>query len=623
MCNQFAYCGDDFANPIFIQPKNTAMAKRYIKMLDRDIAAALKSLDTRKGLINVNIPDNAVFSDSAVERLSIKEKKKIAEDPKYIWSYQQSRSTAQLASALAYAYSMKQSQYYRSPLILNYIKKIFWAFSKHQSESGEFVFSPIHYSTVWGTHEMAWRLEPLICAFVNVQSELSQSVRDSCHVLLDRAMQFLLTHENSSLSNRGVVWCGVMALCYRFTGEQKYLDAANRVFYWVGRLFNADGEIREGPGPDLVYSTVSLQYLFLYRIMSGDKSLDPILLKSLNWYTRLFTSNAIPLEGMTTRQWLMGGDIVSSVLSLLTFYGDKYPSFTQIANHYLDALEKMKGGFTLSHSSAYFLRGAQYHVMTKKIEPIPYKSYSQLYHSDHSLYFVCGNNYQTAVTLRGRKPMKGLQTWSYKGQPPLIFPTQKNQSHAKGFGFDSHLMDVPWDVSPKPYRLSTLENGTNVLMAATGSLTTAYLFTEDVTVVVYHSKNNKMLIEWVNYVPMCAKLDKVTDQEILFKNSTARIIFEGKAPSIIRKEDTAKFHFVYDKRYCWFAFAGPNSDVKVKQTRQGLIVVSVHDKKTTTNIIINMSAEETSTELDLDNLKITKFLQPYEARLIQSDWRIQ
>jgi hypothetical protein len=615
--NHIVHSPEESDNPILIKPKNTKISDRYIQLFDRDISKALEFFNAQTGLLNVNIPSDAVTSDITVERLSIPEKKKIAEDSQYIWSYGQSRSTAQLASALAYAYSIKRSQYYKSSVVLTYIKSIFSVFADNQTESGEFVFSPIHYSTVFGTHEMAWRLEPLICAFEMVASQLSASERESFQKVLNRAMEFLFTHENSSLSNRGIVWCGVMALCYRFTGERKYLDAANRVFYWVGRLFNADGEIREGTGPDIGYSTVSLQYLFLYRVMSGNKSLDPILIRSLIWYTRLFTFNAIPLEGMTTRQWHSNGSVVSNVLGPLMFYADLDSSFSQIAVHYIEALETMPGGFTLSHGGGYFLRGAQYNVIPKKLESIPFKPYGQLYTSDHSHYYLYGNNYQTAVTLRGRKPLKGMQTWSYKGQPPLISPTRKSHSHALGLGFDSNLMDAPWDVSPKSYLLSSLTDTTGVLIAATGRLCTAFVFTQDVTVVVYHPQGGETTVEWINHIPVCAEMDRVTDREILFKNSDARIIFNDTAPSIIRERDVIKFHFLSDKDYCWFAFAGPNSNSQVRSIGIGLFLIEIKESTMTTKIVLNMTAESISINRDLLNFPAMKTLLPYEAKLIK------
>jgi len=611
-----AFGGSDSQKPFLIHPGDNSISERYIKMFDRDVENALKSFDPQTGLLKATLPENAVATDPAVEKLSISEKKKIAEKPEYIWSYQQSRGSAQLAGALAYAYSIKQSRYYRSSETLSFIKQILRAFSEHQAASGEFVFSPIHYSTVWGTHEMAWRLEPLICAFENIELYLSASEKQSFRTMLNQAMEFLYTHPNSSLSNRGVVWCGVMAMCYRFSGEEKYLQAAKQTFQWVGRLFNADGEVREGPGPDLIYSTVSLQYLFLYRLMSGDASLDAVLVKSLQWYTRLFTFHAVPLEGMTTRKWISNGTVVSGMLGALTFYADRDSSFGQIATRYLEALETLPGGFTLSHSSAYFLRGAQYHPLIKELNDIPYRLYAKLYKSDHSLYFLYGANYQTAVTLRGRKPLKGLQTWSYKGQPPLIFPTRRAQSFARGFGFDSHLMDAPWDISPAAYRVSRIKDGIDVLVYATGSLCTAYVFANDVTVVIYYSQERGFSTEWVGRFPGAAEFDRVAGQHIFFKDSDAKIIFSGAAPSIHRDHDAIIYRFKSADDHCWFAFAGPQAGVQVKPIDRELFLISVKQLGKITKVVLNMSAE--STTIDADSLKLSdrRPLLPYEAILL-------
>ena len=604
-------------NPFFILPKDNPISKRYINMFDRDIEKALQSFDPQTGLIKVNLPENAVVSDPVIESLSIPKKKKIADKQEYIWSYQQSRRSAQLAAALAYAYSIKQSRYYQSPEILVFIKNIFQSYSEHQAKSGEFVFSPIHYSTVWGSHEMAWRLEPLICAFENIKYDLSASEKKSFREMLNRALEFLYTHPNSSLSNRGVVWCGVMAMCYRFTGNDKYLHAARQTFQWVGRLFNTNGEVREGPGPDLNYSTVSLQYLFLYRLMSGDSSLDSVMVRSLQWYTRMFTSYAVPLEGMTTRMWVSNGKVVSGILGALTFYSNQDVSFGRIATHYLEALEKLPGGFTLSHSSHHFLRGAQYHLIIQGINDIPYQPYAQLCQSDHSLYFLYGAKYQTAVTLRGRKSLKGLQTWSYKGQPPLIFPTRQSQSYTRGYGFDSHIMDAPWNVLPYSYRMNRIKEGLIALVYTTGPLCTAYLFANDLTLVIYHSKVIGLSTEWVSYILMAAEFDHIAGQQILFKNSDAKIIFNGADPLVNYENNTIIYQFESEGNTCWFAFAGPEASPQVEPLDHELFLITIKHLEIITKIIINLSAESiTSNEISL-SLPDNKPLLPYEAILVE------
>ena len=88
---QIASDGSDPQNPILIYPGDNNISRRYIKMLDRDIENALKSFDPQTGLLKVTLPENAVATDPAIEKLSITEKKRIADKPEYIWSYRQSR----------------------------------------------------------------------------------------------------------------------------------------------------------------------------------------------------------------------------------------------------------------------------------------------------------------------------------------------------------------------------------------------------------------------------------------------------------------------------------------------------------------------------------------------------
>ena len=357
-----------------IVPEDSEIAQIYVSMLDRDIAKSLKTFNTETGLIDLYKPANPVHPDPSVASLPRMERKVYAKDSRYSWSGTQTRYTARIAGAMGCAYGAKSSTYYKDPLILSHIVKILNTFGESQSDEGDFVFSPIHFSTVYGTHEAAWRLEPLITAYEAVKEDLTDSDRARFRKTLERNAEFLRTHECSSYSNRGMVWCAVMSLCYRFTGDSVYLNEANRVFEWCGRLFNWNGEVREGPGPDMGYSTISLQYLFLYRLMSGNEALDETLVRSLKWYTRLFTTSGVPFEGMTTRQWTLNSTRVASVLGALNFYANRDPSFAQLANCYLEAMEEKPAGFTTGNGGAHFLRGAMYHKPPEQRKEIPLRT---------------------------------------------------------------------------------------------------------------------------------------------------------------------------------------------------------------------------------------------------------
>jgi hypothetical protein len=186
-----------------------------------------------------------------------------------------------------------------------------------------------------------------------------------------------------------------------------------------------------------------------------------------------------------------------------------------------------------------------------------------------------------------------------------------------GIGYDSNLMDVPWDVSPVPYRLNLLRDNTSVLISATGRLCTAYLFAKDITVVVYRPQSGEITVEWVSRIPVCAEMDRVTDDKILFRDSDALIIFGQTAPSIIRNKDVIKYRFISNKEYCWFAFAGPKSNAHVRRIGQRLISVIIEDAGVTTKAVLNMSAEPIVLNADSLNLRDVKQLLPYEAKLIK------
>ncbi len=605
------------SSPILINPKDSRMAELYIAFLDRDIKEALKQFNPQKGLLEIGNPQETTAETIELNPLAYDKRRSLANNPNYLISYRQSRLTASLAGGMAYAYSFKKSDYYKDPQILNHIKAIFNTFGANQAETGEFVFTPIHYCSVWGTHEMAWRLEPLICAYDIIQSDLSPEERGKFKSILDKGMEFLLKNEQSSMTNRGMVWCGVMSLCYRFTGEEKYYREAQRVFHWVKRIFAGSGEIREGPGPDLGYSTISLQYLFLYRLMTGNEELDDLLTRSLKWYTRLFTFHAVPLEGMSTRQWLTEGSRVARILGALTFYADQNPEFAQIATRYLEAFIDSPGGFSLDHGGGYFLRGAEYHKRPDDLKDIPYEPYEQLYKSDHALYFLIGRNYQTAVTLRGRKPLKGLQTWSYKGQKPIIFPSKAIQSKVVGFGYDSSLMDVSWEQKPA-YNLTSLDDGIQVLSYSQGELITAYIFSNDTTTVIFRSKSGGGRVELAHHLPSCAEIDQPRQKIITFRDSNAQILLPNITPSAQVILETLRIYFEFETEFCWYTLGGPQSSVTLIPVQEGLILAQIAEMDLKKSIIVNLSQEPFTKETTFPGTSIQiPPLFPYGASILE------
>ena len=586
-----ATCAFAFEMPssLRIQPVDDGVAKIYFGLLDRDLDALLPQLDEQSGLLKADRPPSATSAAGEELALTPEERRARAENPQYIWSYHQTRRSAELVGALACAYAYSPSKYHHDPTVLQRIRSILKAFAAHQADDGEFVFSPIHYSSVWGTHEMAWRLEPLLSAFLLIQNDLPAGERKTIEGVLQKGMEYLYQHENHSYSNRGMVWCAVMALASHCTGNAKYMEAANRVFERIRTLFDDSGEVREGPGPDLGYSAISIQYLFLYRRVSGRQDLDEILLRSLEWYTRLFTTSAVPLEGMSTRTWQSGGSKIAGLMEALTYYGDRNPDFLQIATHYLEDLIKMPGGFTPRYDAGHFLRGVNHHHRPHELQPVPYQPYARLYQSDHSLYFLVGKNYQTAVTLRGRQSLKGLQTWSYKGQPPVIFPSPAGHSRIMGFGYDSSLIDASWESEKTPYRHTHLESDVDVLVVEQGSLISAFLFAPDTTVVIYHDPSDRKVVDWAVNAPQGAEIAEIQPTHVTYRNTDARILMPNIQTDLVQQESSTLLRSRYTNAFCWFIFCGPESNTIVQPVLEGMILVQIEETGVKTNLVVNLA----------------------------------
>ena len=107
-------------------------------------------------------------------------------------------------------------------------------------------------------------------------------------------------------------------------------------------------------------------------------------------------------------------------MGALSFYAREDEELAQLAIRYMETFSERKDMKAIFSCLFSFLKGSEFHRAPEVITPIPYKPYAQIYKNEHTLYFTVGKNYQTIIPLRSRLPLKGLQTWSYRGQPSDI-----------------------------------------------------------------------------------------------------------------------------------------------------------------------------------------------------------
>jgi len=535
----------------FAEIARNERTNHYLSAFDRAVEAALKTLDPDTGLIRIRGLMKPDQFDWSVAKLEPHQRKRYI-TPQYSKFYTLGRQSASCIGLLGEAYTLPMSRFHRRPELLEAVTKGLAAFSAHQDPGGEWVFCPIRFCTVYGSHEMAWRLEPLLRAYACVKSDLKPDERERYRKMLTRAADFLLHTPCRDRCNRGIVWAGVMALAYAMIGKQEYLDAAREQWARVApSVFREDGQVLEGPGPDHGYSTVSIRYAFLYRIMSGDACADDALARALKWALRLYDANGVPFVGMSTRSSFATGDRLEAYLAPLEWAAPREPLFDRLAGDYLDYLEARSMDLASPHGGAYALRAALYHRSRADLRRAQVPDYLQAYEADVSIYAAARRQYQTVINLRSREPRNGLQMWTYLRERPVVCPTRKLASGTETWGFGSWYADVR---GSEGYRV--WHSDLDALAAERSGHYEFYVFSPVCTLVLYSGPHTLRKTRWVLSKKEVAK-PVLRPGSVGFAQQCSALYHDGSPPMVRDQDDAYILEFEHDAPFDWYAFSGP------------------------------------------------------------------
>ncbi|HPU85168.1 MAG TPA: hypothetical protein PLE60_07520 [Candidatus Latescibacteria bacterium] len=471
---------------MFLFPaKVSARARRYFSLFDRALANLLAHFDVEAGLIRHAVPEGSPGAPEEVADLDRFERKKRI-SPLNRWAYGVGRQSAAAIGAFGYGYAQRLSMYSGDPDILRAVRNGLEAFTRIQVPSGEFVFTPIRFCSVYGTHEMAWRLECLLTAFLCVREALTSEEQSRYWAMLLRAMEFLRETPCEHRCNRGVVWCAVMAMCWRATGDERYLADAQTVWERVAPdVFLENGQIFEGCGPCNGYSMISYEYLLRYRFAAEDESLDPVIESSTDWATRMYTDRYVTFRGVSTRQDI--SDATHKAIPLLLGFerlSSRVPWYSEMAENLLDRIERGYEAAPVQHGGiAWVAAAAAHNPATWNVSsPAARRAPSVRSYSSQATSYatVEQRGYQALIAFRSLSPRKGLQTWAVRGEAPFIFPEDNHPSCAISWGHDSARDNVTeWD---------TIREDADQFPSfttRTGDAVTSYVVTPMTLVVVY------------------------------------------------------------------------------------------------------------------------------------------
>lgn len=423
---------------------------------------------------------------------------------------------------LAFCYRTRGLRYYQDPEVLEKLRLALLGVAKHVTAEGKFVW-PGDTDMYWaGSHEHAWRLEPVLLGYIWVGDELPHKDRQTIEAALQRAADWLVRHPNKGSNNRGAVWCAITTLCGLYYNNQQYLDVVER---YADDIVNVavfkDGEIGEHwknrlewSGPDIVYSYTACAYLYLYRLFSGKDQIDQRLLKATRWFAVYNTQSGWPnVVGASVRTGSID-PAIQNTLPMFEHFSHTEPFFATVAEHYLARCERQGksifSGKTLSPLIWALFEGG------REVRPGPYPdwyvNHTQLYERQQVQYALVSRTYQTGVTFRTRPtldhnrerlPLRGMQTFAFADEYPILFHTRYMNSTTEADGINTASTDVNegpngWEVFPtRGEKLKQWRCELVTIITRHKTLCTVYAYTPVSAVVVYSGATGAIRSRWV------------------------------------------------------------------------------------------------------------------------------
>ena len=471
---------------VFTMPmRDIGHARDFISALDSVVKKEITAFVGETGLVEGGRPAVMPVIHDSVANLDRRTRKGHITSESH-WYYRVGRHSASAVGVLANGYAQPLSHYHRDPKLLKMIENTFNAFADRQTADGDVAFCPLRYGSVYGSHEMAWRVENFIVAWYAIRNDLDAETKTRYWTFLSRWMQALQNTRCDHSCNRGMVWLGVMSMCYRATDDISFLNDARDVWKQVRKpIFFTNGQVNEGHGPDAVYSPISYEYLIRFRMMTDDTALDPIIRASTRWMSEMYTEALVPFQGLSTRYDTDdAGYKAHRLVAGMEFLAQSDPAWRPRADAMRERVLRYHPASVGSHGAISWATAGWLHTRrpTTAIvtpDPVAVTRYST---TARRYYTVSQTKYQAMLTLKSTNPRIGLQTWAVRGSAPFICPDERMASTVRMWGYDLAHSSV--SKRDRDHRRSEA-SGLYVITTTHGRLRTTYVLSPSSTIIIH------------------------------------------------------------------------------------------------------------------------------------------
>jgi hypothetical protein len=288
-----------------------------------------------------------------------------------------------------------------------------------------------------------------------------------------------------------------------------------------GNLYD-DGEIGEhhqsyknGGGPDCNYTYTGLAYIYAYRLWSGRSEIDPPLLKAAHWLVGYHTlSGCGVVPGASARLVKAAPAVFPDVLPFYEGLSKRDPFFGKLAELSLDYTDRHAnafGGHVAAPGIWALLEAGtatpsvslpEWQINRTEFYGVPQRT--AVHYALVSRRFQTGIVFANGVTGERKWPFKGIQTWAWDQEAPILCYTNSAGSSTQADGIDTARDNVDktpggdWDVVlAKGAMLADWRSELATIAERRKTLWTLYAFTPVSTVVVYGGAQGDLTSRWI------------------------------------------------------------------------------------------------------------------------------
>ena len=469
------------------------------------------------------------------------------------------------AGFAAFHWACPMSRYHRDDRLLRTVKARLLRMAEEQVD-GELVLPEAGYKAGW--REVlgnSWYLEPMIFALLWAGEEFTEDERARLMRLVRRATDLNCALPCDETNNRGVVRSAVLCLAGQFLNDARYVRIGREAFHRRPALvFNPDGQINEGTGPDINYSGTTYEYLYQYRLFSGDVAIDQHMVGGLRWFTWVMDdAGRVGLQGASTRLKGTGGGFhkVNDVIAALERYAAVEPQFDVMADRYSASLSHAG-----PHHSICPLIWAMLEHEPREVKFQPaYFSHAGLPNyrprngpifgrSDEgydACYGVFHKDHHGIAYLRGRPPYKGFQHWTWGREQPVIWPVASHGSSTLAWGVNTaaqgvsgnKFLDCHWEEGPP-----------HLLVLRFADVWQHYLVTQSSVVLVISSNLTPCEDRWVISREDCGE-PVVGERSVTYEGRRGRMLHTQGRPQALERPTHWELRFAQGGTHRAYAFS--------------------------------------------------------------------